>query len=525
MIKQILLLTKLEIKNLFNINVVLHTNNKKEKLKLVGFGIVCLLVSALILVYLGIFCYGMGYIGLAKVIPIYLYTCISIIIMFFSVFKATNTLFNHDSYEMLAALPVHKSSVVFSRFIGMYITDLLLSIVLMTLGMVIYNNFIPLDILTIIYTIIGTLFLPLLPLVLATIISLGLAIITSRLKYKSIVYTVLSFMVIGAFYASSMMLASNSDVVNTIQLVDVTNIVTNLITSVYFPASWFIDAVNGSVFYLGIIVLVPSILFIIMISIFSEYYDGICSLLKVKVKKQNYKFEELETKSPLKALVFKEAKRYFDCSIYVINTVTGLVMMLAIPILFNVAGVEEFGIYKDLIVSYYPLVIVIPALLMPTTCASISLEGKNWWLIKSLPIKQQDIYLSKIVFNLLVAAPFYLLTVILSIVLVPLSTINIIQVIFLPLIFIVLSSLVGLFINLKYPVFKWDNEAKVVKQGVSTLFTMLVDVIVVGICIAILYFIGYDLVDIGMTISGVIGIVGILLVWKLISNVDITNIN
>lgn len=525
MIKQILLLTKLEIRNIFNINVVLNTNVKKEKLKLIAFGFIGIFVSVMMLAYLGMMCYGIGQIGLAGIIPVYLFISISMVILFLSVFKATHTLFNHGAYEILAALPIRKSSIVISRFIGMYMVDLLISFGLMIMGLIVYNMFIPLNGITLIYILIGTMFLPLLPLVIATIISLLLAVITSRLKYKSIVYSIISFIFIGVVYAASFMFSSNVENLDMLAITDAVSLVSQIITNIYFPASWFLGAINGSLLDLLVMIIIPSILFIIMISLFAKHYDNICNRLKVKVKKQEYKLKELDVNSPLKALVAKEIKRYFDSSIYVVNTMTGFVIMVAIPIVLAIFGIDKFGVLKDTIVLYYPLFVSASALMMPTTSASISIEGKNWWLVKSLPIDQTNIYLSKVLVNLIIATPFYILTVVLSIIFIPLSFMGVIQLIIFPPIIIVLSSLVGLFINLKYPVFKWDNEVKVVKQGVSVLFTMLIDFILMVIFIGVVYFIGSNLFNLGMLIDILFGLIGSYLLWKLICKVDITKIN
>ena len=51
-----------------------------------------------------------------------------------------------------------------------------------------------------------------------------------------------------------------------------------------------------------------------------------------------------------------------------------------------------------------------------TTCVSLSLEGKNVWIIKSLPIAPKMIYDSKILMNLSLSIPASLISAVLLII-------------------------------------------------------------------------------------------------------------
>ena len=56
-----------------------------------------------------------------------------------------------------------------------------------------------------------------------------------------------------------------------------------------------------------------------------------------------------------------------------------------------------------------------------------------------------------------------------------------ISLILIPLVFMIFSSVSGLAINLIFPVFDWENEAKVVKQSAAMMVSMLVNIILVVI--------------------------------------------
>ena len=96
--------------------------------------------------------------GLADVLPMYFYTVASMVILFFSFFKAGDMVFSLSSYELQASWPVSTAAIVISRFMIMYVTDLLFSLLVMIPGFVIYGIKLHPAVTFYIYGMIGTLF-------------------------------------------------------------------------------------------------------------------------------------------------------------------------------------------------------------------------------------------------------------------------------------------------------------------------------------------------------------------------------
>lgn len=188
----------------------------------------------------------------------------------------------------------------------------------------------------------------------------------------------------------------------------------------------------------------------------------------------------------MKALVKREMKRYFASSIYVSNTLIGYVMMVAAAAALLVLGAESLedmiGI-EGLIEKGAPFVFAGLAGLGSTTANSISLEGKQWWILKSLPLKGRDILNGKLLVNLTIAAPFYLLTVILACIAIRqvASPSAYLWMILLPLLYILWMAVVGLSFNLRMPVMDWENEVTVVKQSAAAMLTVLVGFLSIGL--------------------------------------------
>ena len=127
MIRQIKYLSELQLKNLYGLNVFKHTKDKKVKQRTIGLGFAMLLVVLMMVAYIGMAAYGYIMIGMAEVLPAYLIMLSSLVILFFTVFKAGSVIFQRNAYDILCSLPVSQTAIVVSRFIRMYVENLLLT--------------------------------------------------------------------------------------------------------------------------------------------------------------------------------------------------------------------------------------------------------------------------------------------------------------------------------------------------------------------------------------------------------------
>ena len=125
--------------------------------------------------------------------------------------------------------------------------------------------------------------------------------------------------------------------------------------------------------------------------------------------------KELKGSTQLTALIKKEIKRYFASPIYVINTIIGPILLLGMSIATIFMGDEvlatilEVEIVKEIIPVFVIVVVCCILVLSCTTNSSISLEGKNLWILKSSPIKPIVIFKAKIALNLILILPALLI--------------------------------------------------------------------------------------------------------------------
>ncbi|MDE6108565.1 MAG: hypothetical protein K2F83_07875, partial [Oscillospiraceae bacterium] len=164
MLRQIKLLTALETRNLFGLNVLLHTRDKSARWKAFGMALLYVLVAALMCFYVGGLAYGYILLGLAQIVPAYLMVISALVVLFFGILKAGGAIFSLRGLDTLCALPVHESAIVMGRFIRMYAEELALSLMVLLPGLGVYAYLLRPGVLFYPLALLAALFTPLIPL-------------------------------------------------------------------------------------------------------------------------------------------------------------------------------------------------------------------------------------------------------------------------------------------------------------------------------------------------------------------------
>lgn len=476
-------LLRLQMSNLFGINEFLHTKDRGKKKHFLGLAFVQIVLILMLMGYVAGFSYGFIHLEMAEIVPMYLYTVVSLLILFLTFFKAGSTLFSMKGYEMLVSLPVSRTDIVFSRFACMYLTNLLAGCMIMLPGIAVYGYFIRPGILFYLICFISTLFLPLLPLSLASVIGAMITAVSARTKHKSIGETVLMLVFIVAVMVGSMMMSGQEEQMNVELLKNMAGVLTEQIGKIYPPALWFKAALAGDMVSFLLLLILPMAIFAVFLTVLQKYFQSICTALNAVTVKNNYKMKNLQASGIVTALWKKELKRYFASSVYVTNTIVGyaLAALAAFALLFM--GVKGLGEAMEIpgleliIRRCIPFGVACLMSITTMTSCSISMEGKSFWQIQTLPVQSKAVYDSKILANLTVAAPFYVLTVILICLAIRPTLLDAIWIVLIPACYLFFTATAGITVNLLFPVLNWESEVRVVKQSASTMVMMLIGMV------------------------------------------------
>lgn len=469
MMRQIKHLTKLELCNLFGLNLFRFSKDRsarnRTKLLMGAWVFVIIMVAC----YVGGLSYGLSLLGMSEVIPAYLITIASLVMFFFGIFKAGSVIFARGGYDILCSLPVSQTAIVVSRYMRMYVENLLFGLVVMVPGMAVYGWFIRPEISFYLIGVLVLLMLPLLPITAAVIIGAAVTGISSRMKHKSLAGALLSVFVVLLVLLGTSKMAVLEDSVTSEMLTNFAETVYVLLKKIYAPAVWMGSAmVTGNLSVcIGCLVLSLSV-FAVMTILVSAQFHSICRGLYSSFAKHDYQIGSMERQSVLTALYKRELKRYFASSVYVTNTIMGpiLGMILAVSLLFVDIGPMLQSLPMEIdVMRVAPFLLAAVFTMMTTVSVSVSMEGKEWWIAKSLPLSTKSILDSKILLNLSLMLPFFLISELALTAALKPNLLELFCLIIIPAVIIVFACVYGITVNLHFPVLNWESDVTVVKQS------------------------------------------------------------
>ena len=281
-----------------------------------------------------------------------------------------------------------------------------------------------------------------------------------------------------------------------------------MIERIYPPAVWLGNLMLGGEGLEGIVCIVASIVALLgTITLISKYFHSICRNLYSTTAKHNYEMEQLKQSSVVLTLYKRELKRYFSSSIYVSNTIIGPILAVVFAGSLLGVGLETM---QETLGLPFSIREVIPFLIagifsvMTTTCTSVSMEGKEWWIVKSLPISTKAILDSKLLVGISLAFPCYLIAEILLIAALKPKFLELVWLLIIPAVCILFTNVFGLTVNLKMPVFQWENEVTIVKQSASAALGGLGGMLLVFVGMLPMFFVPMEYRDIAKGIVCII---------------------
>lgn len=231
-------------------------------------------------------------------------------------------------------------------------------------------------------------------------------------------------------------------------------------------------------------------LFGIVYFVLSKTYTKIAITNKGGVKKV-YKEQAMKAGSVNGALFRKEVRRFIGSPSYMLNCGLGVVLMLvaAGALLINSGDIAYmldvvFGTGSGLVPLIACAAICFISGMNDITAPSVSLEGKNLWIVQTFPVSGWQILAAKLNLHLAVTlVPVLILTASVEFVIKP----SIEYAVLIPIVavlFVLLIAELGLFINLLSPNLNWTDENVPIKQSVgvmAALFSGWVIVLALGV--------------------------------------------
>ena len=485
------LLLRVQLSAVLGINKILHLKDKKERRKkltgriAIGLCMLMLLPSAGLYAFMmGMGMNEMGQIGLFPGVTLAV-SCIMTLIS--SVSMAQGTLFAYRDYDLIASLPVCPREIAFSRLLLGYIFNLFFDLFFILPCGAVYAyfarppiSFYPIFLLTMLSA-------PVVPMIVGSVVGAVAARLTASFRGARYIQmaglTVLSLGIMSVSMNMENILESGMFANVGVMIGSAMNRIyplTGLYTAAVRDLSW-----GAAALFMGVAALSLALMAMVM----GRYMNRINTVLTTSAAKGKYRARKLNTSSPRMALYKKELRRYTSSAIWLFNTAFGLILALVGLGFLMVKGREGLqmalavfeltGMDERLVVYALGYVACFMLMTACTTSCSISMEGKNLWLIQSLPVSGFDVLLSKMMVNLTMTVPASLIIGLGAGWALSLNAWDAFSITALLLAYSLMSAAAGLMINIKSHTFDWVNEAAVVKQGAATGFAMLANLIMI----------------------------------------------
>ena len=389
-------------------------------------------------------------------------------------YSIKNAVYSGDDNDLLLSMPVSETVLMLSRVSAIYLESLLLCFFFMAPAGAIYTWFMRNSGENLaafwIRLLLVIIFLPFLDTTLSMLFGALLAWVSSRFTKRSygqtIIYGVfLAVVFYFSFHLSDMVnhIAENADVIRKA-------------TKWFAAIGWMADGIMGSwtkLLYFALICIVP---FILMVVILGKLYKKAISSFSSQKARNDYHLHRQHNAGAVRALLSKESQRFFGSAVYFWNAALGMVMLagMGIVLLLKRNDIRKFlgDIVAELAVSNQSLLLVIGigiiglVLSMNMIAApSISLEGKNFWILREAPVESRTILAVKTGFEVLVSLPFLLIMMIC------IGLSGLMQVPYMALLalfallFQIGHACFGMLVGLKFARMDQPNEAQIIKRS------------------------------------------------------------
>ncbi|MBO7710368.1 MAG: hypothetical protein J6S83_07865, partial [Lachnospiraceae bacterium] len=478
-------------------NIYRHTRDKKKKRRIIGSTIGSVLLYALLMAYCVAVSIGYGMVGLIDSAPVMCGLVISLLSFVFTLFKTNGYLFQFREYDMLMSLPFEAKTVAACKFLYMYIKSLPWYLSIAVAMMAGYGYFARPS--AVIYPIwlVLSLLLPVIPMLAAAFLGFLIARISSGFRKTNIIQTVLTFILVIFCFSLRFFIEDlfrNDKVEATLQTA---SLMTGQAADIYRPVRWFSDAVvkrdiPGILLLVGVSVL----LFVLVFSVVGRSYRNINSALRSHAASKSYKMTAQKKRSVVRSIAYKEFRRLTGSSVYMTNGALGMILAPLLGILTLVIGFDRivgFVTHGAPIDSYMlqpaiPLIVYFFIGMLATTACSPSLEGKNYWILQSLPIEKKTIYQGKMLFNMLLTVPSMLFSTLCLCLSMKVSVLQAVLYLILGFTLCAFSTAWGCVCGIRHMRLDWENEVEVIKQGSAVAIYMLPNMFVVmGLTVLMVY--------------------------------------
>lgn len=437
--------------------------------------------------------------------------------VFGSVFSTYSGLYLAKDNDMLLSMPIRIRDIMISRLLGVYLMGLIYSGAIILPAVVVYWVISPFTFAKFAGGIIFVFDISLIVMILSCLLGWVVAKISVKLKNKSFITVFVSLIGFGLYY---FICFKAGDVIGAL-IANVEQYGDRLKGSAY---PLFVFGSLGAGKWLDILIVTALVLALFFLTwfILSKTFLKIATATS-RGTKAKYKEKTAHTKGTFGALFGKELRRFTSSPNYMLNCGLSTLILPLVGILMIVKGrslIAELSLYlpEHSAIPYTVVIgmICLCASMNNSAAPSVSLEGKNLWLIKSMPVTSWQIIKAKISLQLAITLPAVILCSVCACIALDGFFFNNIFLILITVSATILFALIGMVAGVKLPNLTWINEVVPIKQSLAVAISLfsawIYAALFVGLYFALSWLIGAVAYFIIMTVL-TIGACAGLYIW------------
>ena len=386
-----------------------------------------------------------------------------------SVFTAQQQLFAARDNELLLAMPIRPRDILGARMAVLLLLDYAFTLVVLLPAGVVWLMVVGGTAGGVFGFVLSALLLPLLIMCFTCLFAWLLALISSRMRNKTVVTLVLYLAFLAAYFYFYMNLQQLLT-----ELIANSEQIAGAFVAVY-PLYAFGQASLGSWLHIAGFAACCVIPFALVYAILSRGFLAVTTR-RPSVKKLVYRERALKTSGVGAALLRKELGRFAANGMYILNAAMGSVLTIAAAVALIIYRDEAMQLLSVLPEGMGEGAVILALCFLNATdvisAPSISLESKTLWLLKSLPVPAGRILMAKVYLHLVIALPPTLIASVCCCAALPFPPAGAAMVVLIPALTCVFGALLGVAVNLRYPKFDYINETAVIKNSMSVTVTL-----------------------------------------------------
>lgn len=482
-------------------------NGKYGRLNMVLIVLIALIVGGSILTAFS-FLFGGICVPLLKSKLNWLYFSLAGLISFIALFisnvlLAQSQLYETKDNELLLAMPIPPGLILASRLSALLATNYAVESLMLIPAYAIYCLNAATSLGGFLFFLVVFLVLPFLSLALSGVIGWLLAYISSKIRNRSLIVTALS---IGFLLLYFYVFSKINGFVG--YLIEIGAAVADAIRRTMFPLYHLGVAIaEHNLLSLTYFVLCAVLPFVSVYLLASRNFIPIATA-HIGTSRKEYNDVPLKQSRTIVALVKKELACFFSKPEYILNASFGAIFTLLLPIviffkkdmLFSLVSIEMAGV-GDVPVLMLLFVLCTLTSINIVSAPSISLEGKNLWIMLSIPSQGSDVLLSKTYAHIVICLPTVIIAAMFLNFMMSMGLAMRLLLFAVPAALTVLEALAGVCLNLRFPRFDWISETTAIKQGVSTLAAMFLPMLLIAGSAALYCFVLVRLIPVELYLS------------------------